>query len=102
MKTESENRKSSVASLFIVGFYCLINTVFMCEYFVAKGTLSVFANIVFTIDLFTWHIYGLFAIISFIVKVFKKNQYSKLNIFLHLIFMMISLFEICYMIQIAF
>ena len=98
MKCENRKGSSSSISLCIVAVYCVLNSLFMCEYFLVNGTLSFFANIVFAIDLLTWHIYGLFAIISFIYKVFKKNKYSKLNIFLHLIFMVISFFEICYMI----
>ena len=102
MKTEKGHRTLSSVSLFIVGLYCLFNSLLMLEVMYAKGTLSAFADTVFFIDLFTWHVYGLFAIISFIIKVSEKNKYSKLNVFLHLIFMLISFFEIYWMIQKAF
>ncbi len=101
MKSEKKSSGFSIISLCIVTVYFLINSLFVCEWLSSKGTLSVFSNIVFTIDLFTWHIYCLFATISFFVKVSKKNS-SKWNSFLHLIFMLISFFEIYWMIQNAF
>ncbi len=101
MKAEKKHSVFSAISLSVVAVYCLINSLFMCEWFFTKGTLSVFANIVFSIDLFTWHIYGLFATISLFIKVSKKSS-TKRNCFLHLILMLISFFEIYWMIQNAF
>ncbi len=101
MKTEKRHSGFSAVSLFIVALYCLLNSLLMFEWMYTKGTLSAFADTVFFIDLFTWHIYGLFAIISFLIKVSKKNS-SKRYSFLHLIFMLISFFEIYWIIQNAF
>lgn len=71
-----------------------------------QGTLSAFADIVFFVDLFTWHIYGIFAIVSFIVKVFMINKYkskcSIANVILHFMLMTVSFIEIYHMIQNAF
>ncbi len=106
MKSESKYKSFSAVSLFVVTLYFLLNTVFVLEWINMQGTLSVFANAVFMMDLFTWHIYGAFAIISFIIKVIYSNKYSgkkvRLNIVLHFIFTVISLVEIYQMIQNGF
>ena len=55
------------AGFFFVTVYFLLNTALLIEWMNMQGTLSVFADVVFTIDLFTWHIYGLFAIMGFLI-----------------------------------
>ena len=94
------------ASFFFVTVYFLLNTALMIEWMNMQGTLSVFADVVFTIDLFTWHIYGLFAIMGFLIRVYiNKNESSnssKIKTALHFILMLISFVEICHMIQNAF
>lgn len=106
MKEKNRSIILSGFSLFTVTVYFLLNSAFMLEWYLAKGVLSAFSNAVFTLDLFTWHIYGLFAILTFIIRIFSVNRQSsraaRLNAVLHLVFMSISFFEIYYMIQIAF
>ena len=86
----------SKISLFIVGFYCLINIPLMLS---QTAENIVFASVYF-IDAYTWHIYGLFAIISFIVKLFMEKENNKekykLNIILHTVFMLASFAQILY------
>lgn len=106
MKTESGFKRFSVISLGVVVVYFLLNGLLVLEWLNMQGTLSLFADVVFFIDLFTWHIYGLFAIISFIVKACSVNKYRSkglsLNVVLHFIFTIASFFEIYHMIQNAF
>lgn len=86
----------SKISLCIVGFYCIINIPLMLSQTISN---SINAAIYF-IDAYTWHVYGLFAIISFIVKLFMEKENNKekykLNIILHTIFMLASFAQILY------
>lgn len=86
----------SKISLFIVGFYCLINIPLMLSQTIGNEINAA----IYFIDAYTWHIYGLFAIISFIVKLFieKENNKEKykFNIILHTIFMLASFAQILY------
>ena len=63
----------------------------------------------FYIDLFTWHIFGIFSLVAFIVKIimwakrgelFKKN--SILNIILHLLFTVAAFGEIWWILAESF
>ena len=71
-----------------------------------QGTLSAFANVVFTVDCFTWHIYGLIGIIGFVIRLesdYKSQSIkSRVYLILHFLLMFISFFEIYHMIQNAF
>ena len=104
--TGGKYKRLSYFSLFVVTVYFILNSYLVLEWLNMQGILSAFADIVFLLDLFTWHIYGLFAIMSFIVKLFYRKKYESKslnrNIFLHFIFMMVSFFEIYHMIQNAF
>ena len=94
------------ASFFFVTVYFLMNTALLIEWLNMQGTLSAFASVAFTIDCFTWHIYGLFAVIGFLIRVYidknKSSNHSKIKTALHFILMLISFVEICHMIQNAF
>ncbi len=94
------------ASCFFLTVYFLLNTALLIEWFNMQGTLSAFASVVFTLDCFTWHIYGLLAIIGFVVRVYSlKNESStalKAKTVLYFIFMLVSFFEIYHMMQNAF
>ena len=106
MKSESKYKSFSSVSIFVITVYFLLNTILVIEWLNMQGTLSAFADVVFFIDLFTWHIYGIFAIVSFIVKAFminkNKSKYSIANVILHFILMTVSFIEIYHMIQNAF
>ena len=106
MKSESKYKSLSSASLFIVALYCLFNSLLVLIWLNTRGTLSAFATVLFTVDLFTWHIYGLFAIITFIIKVSGRKEFRfkglDRNIILHFIFMVVSFLEIYHMMQNAF
>lgn len=60
-----------------------------------------FIHTIFTADLLTWHIYGIFAIATLIVKYLKDKKYNA-NIILHIIFTIISFIEIYYLISRGF
>ncbi len=106
MKSESKYKSLSSASLFIVALYCLFNSLLVLIWLNTRGTLSAFATVLFTVDLFTWHIYVLFALITFIIKVSGRKYFSfkglDRNIILHFIFMVVSFLEIYHMMQNAF
>ena len=88
----------SKISLIIVGFYSVINTVLLLDYF-----LPVFPDIddlIYSLNAYTWHIYAAFAVIALIVKFFKEKENNKqnyqLNIILHIIFTLLSLGEVLF------
>lgn len=86
----------SIISLFIVGFYCIINIPLMLSQTIGNEINAA----IYFIDAYTWHIYGLFAVISFIVKLFMEKENNKerykFNIILHMIFMLISFAQLLY------
>ncbi len=89
-------RLFSMISLLIVGFYCIVNIPLMLS---ETADNTVIAAIYF-VDAYTWHVYGLFAIISLIVKLFMEKENNiekyKLNIILHTVFMLLSFAQILY------
>ena len=106
MKSKSKLKVLSALSFFIVTLYFLLNTVLLLEWLNMQGTLSAFANVVFTVDCFTWHIYGVIAIAGFISRVasIDKNCDKRAIIYaiLHFVFMIVSFFEIYHLMQNAF
>ena len=106
MKSKERNNILSSFSLCVVTVYFVLNSLLMIEWLNMRVTLSMFADVVFGIDLFTWHIYGAFAIISLIIKIFNAkdfgNKGTKLNIAVHSVLMLISFAEIYMLIQNGF
>ena len=105
MKYESRLRSLSSFSFFIVSLYFVLNSILVIEWLNMQGTLSAFANVVFTVDCFTWHIYGIIALVGFVIRVVGKkerNVFSMVYIILHFLFMTVSFFEIFHMMQNAF
>lgn len=105
MKYESRLRSLSSFSFFIVSLYFVLNSILVIEWLNMQGTLSAFANVVFTVDCFTWHIYGIIALVGFVIRVVGKkerNVSSMVYIILHFLFMTVSFFEIFHMMQNAF
>ncbi len=106
MKSKSKLKVLSAFSFFIVTLYFLLNTILLLEWLNMQGTLSAFATTVFTVDCFTWHIYGVIAIVGFILRVasIDKNRDKRAIIYaiLHFVFMIVSFFEIFHMMQNAF
>ena len=86
----------SKISLCIVGLYCIINIPLMLSQTIGNDINAA----IYFVDAYTWHVYGLFAVISFIVKLFMEKENNKerykLNIILHTIFMFASFAEILY------
>ena len=98
-------------SLAIVSFYCLANALIILGWgprFNFEVYLFI-AEAVLFLDLCTWHIFGLFAIISLIIKIYilcKKKEiidksYIK-NIISHFMFSVISFLEICWIFENSF
>ena len=106
MKEKNRSIILSGFSFFTVTVYFLLNTVLLLEWLNMQGTLSAFANVVFTVDCFTWHIYGLIAIIGFVIRFVSdykiRSIKARVNLILHFLLMIISFFEIYFMIQNAF
>ena len=86
----------SIISLCIVGFYCIVNIPLM----LSQTAENIVIASVYFVDAYTWHVYGLFAVISLIVKLFMEKENNiekyKLNLILHIIFMLASFAEILY------
>ena len=68
-------------------------------------------ELVLSVDVFTWHIFGTFSIFTFIGKikcVIKEKQkgiqreYTTITTILHLIFMIVSFVCICYLFSVCF
>ena len=106
MKSKTKYKSISALSFFIVTVYFLLNTALVIEWLNMQGTLSAFATAVFTVDCFTWHIYGVIAIVGFISRVasIDSNRDKRAIIYaiLHFVFMIVSFFEIFHMMQNAF
>ena len=106
MKSKTKYKIISALSFFIVTVYFLLNTALVIEWLNMQGTLSAFATAVFTVDCFTWHIYGVIAIVGFISRVasIDKNRDKRAIIYaiLHFVFMIVSFFEIYHLMQNAF
>lgn len=106
MKYESKCKIFLTISLIVITLYFLLNTAFILEWLNVQGTLSAFANVVFTLDCFTWYIYGMLAVISFGVRIYslrnENSTVSKTKTVLHFVLILISFFEIYHIIQNAF
>ena len=93
-------------SFFIVTVYFLFNSILELEWLNMQGTLSAFSSVIFTVDCFTWHIYGVIAIAGFILRLVSINKNSDkrtvIYTILHFVFMALSFFEIFHMMQNAF
>lgn len=70
-------------SLGIVIFYFAINFIMYCSFKITDIPDSLFFlidNVFLPIDLFTWHVFGLFAVVSFLVKLGLGNLRIKANL----------------------
>lgn len=95
-----------IISLLIVTFYFLGNRVVVLGWGPifsghALEIYSAVSDVVLFIDLTTWHIYGLFAIISLVIKIvflwerkINCNALQIINLILHLTFSLISFYDI--------
>ena len=94
----------SVISLLIPAFYCIANLlmILLLKMSISENDIAVgIVGSVFSLDVVTWHIYGIFAIATLIIKYLKDNKY-KTNTIFHAIFMVVSFAEIYYIIARAF
>lgn len=102
-------------SLGIVGFYFAINSFILAFSFILSiiesPDLKIFEfiyplieKIFFPIDLFTWHVFGIFAIVSFLIKLsyISKNKEEKIKELLHFIMSGVTFFLIYYIFEISF
>ena len=104
-------KKFSDISLIIVGFYCLANALIILGWgprFNFEAYL-VIAEAVLFVDLCTWHIYGLFAIVGFIIKICFICEHKELlnkayikNLIFHFLFSAISFLEIWWIFENSF
>ncbi|MBO5944254.1 MAG: hypothetical protein J6Q50_03035 [Clostridia bacterium] len=94
----------SVVSLIIPILYCVANllTILLLNMPISENDIALgIVGSVFSLDVVTWHIYGIFAIATLIIKYLKDNKYNA-NTILHAIFMVVSFAEIYYIITRAF
>ena len=98
-------------SLGIVGFYFAINLLMFSYCIIDFPDLKIFEliyllidKILFPIDLFTWHMFGIFAIVSFLIKLsyISKNKEEKIKELLHFIMSGVTFFLIYYIFEISF
>lgn len=90
----------SAISLFVPVLYFISNSIVILLLDVSPANKSII-NTVFAVDVLTWHIYGIFAIATLIIKYIKDKKYNA-NTILHAIFMIISFIEIYYLIARGF
>ena len=95
----------------IVSFYFIINSFILAyckiefpDFAIFEYTYTIIDKILFPIDLFTWHVFGIFAIVSFLIKLsyISKNKEEKIKEFLHLIMSGVTFFLIYYIFEISF
>ncbi len=94
----------SVISLLIPAFYCVVNllTVLLLNIPISENDIALgIVGSVFSLDIFTWLIYGIFAIVTLIIKYLKDKKYNT-NTILHIVFMLISFVEIYHIVANAF
>lgn len=84
----------SIISLLVTVFYGVINLIAII--FLNLSLNNEVANRIFTLDVLSWHIYGIFAIVTLIIK-FVKDKKINLNIIAHTILMVMSFIEIYYL-----
>lgn len=98
-------------SLGIVSFYFAINLLMFSYCIIDFPDLKIFEliyllidKILFPIDLFTWHMFGIFAIVSFLIKLsyISKNKEEKIKELLHFIMSGVTFFLIYYIFEISF
>ena len=98
-------------SLGIVGFYFAINLLMFSYCIIDFPDLKIFEliyllidKILFPIDLFTWHVFGIFAIVSFLIKLsyIRKNKEEKIKELLHFIMSGVTFFLIYYIFESSF
>lgn len=104
----------SIIGLCVSTLYCLGNTIMILGRGprfsgVALDIYSAFSDAVLTVDLCSWHVYGVFAIFMFIyniVFIVKNKADNKcaftINTVLHLILSVVSFFEIYWIFENSF
>ena len=98
-------------SLGVVSFYFIINSFILAyckiefpDFAIFEYTYTIIDKILFPIDLFTWHVFGIFAIVSFLIKLsyISKNKEEKIKEALHFIMSGVTFFLIYYIFEISF
>ncbi|MBR3948790.1 MAG: hypothetical protein IKJ70_05230 [Clostridia bacterium] len=98
-------------SLGIVGFYFAINLLMFSYCIIDFPDLKIFEliyllidKILFPIDLFTWHVFGIFAVISFFVKLgyIGSNKKERIKELIHFIMTGAIAFFIFYIFESSF
>ncbi len=101
----------SVFSSIIVYIYGLINLLsFICMEFLPWEKFGGFVEMVLGLDIFTWLIFGLFAIVTWLVKLnicMKNNEsacskFQKVDVVLHILFSIISFVNMYFLFHRAF
>lgn len=94
----------SVVSLLIPAFYCIANLlmILLLKMSISENDIALgIVGFIFSLDVVTWHIYGIFAIATLIIKYLKDKKYNA-NTILHIIFTIVSFVEIYYIISRGF
>lgn len=83
----------------IVYLYGILNIIAMTMYFLSSSSENAVYERIITMDLYTWHVFGVFAIASFIFKLCAKEKlksdspfakFLKTDIVLHAVFTAVS------------
>lgn len=98
----------SYISLVTTAFYAVTNlfSLFLMNRFEWDRIAGV-TEFTLGIDVYSWHIYGIFAVVAFVIKLCdllngEKNKWMYINITLHFLFMSLSFIGIYYMFQNCF
>ncbi|MGN0486931.1 MAG: hypothetical protein ACI4GB_06820 [Acutalibacteraceae bacterium] len=111
MKTKSYNILSWV-SLTITALYGISNLAAMILInLLSSDKIQPFIETVLTVDVYTWHIFGVFSIVSLLMKGAKslkheednpENTHFDWNVLFHLLFMVMSFIGIAYLFKSCF
>lgn len=89
-------------------FYGVLNLAAVLD---AQGNMSFIGEFVLGIDVFTWHIYGIFSIVTLIIKLYSngvdvdnklRKKWLDVQSVLHFVFMLISFGGIYYLFENCF
>lgn len=103
----------SIISSVIVCIYGILNVVSIVFYYIFDWSQAgKYVELILTMDLLTWHVFGIFSAVTLIIKIFWRTEAKKdvtrfsklmsLDIVLHFIFFAVSFISIWILFKNAF
>ena len=102
-------RKLLIKTGFVITIlYGLLNLIAIID---AQGNLGLISELALSVDVYTWHVYGIFSIVTLIIKLSSngaevdnklREKWLDLQSVLHFVFMLISFGGIYYLFENCF